>query len=64
MRDIGVITKLRGKERSGTQKETFTVVTFETIWPMATVNILILMGLSTRENSEMTFKKDMEKRSG
>jgi len=52
------------KEHSGTQKETFTMDSSRMIWPTAPVNTGILMDPSTKENSSMTFRKDMAKKNG
>ena len=64
MKVIGVTTKPRAKEHSGTLKAMCTEVISEMTWQMAMVNILILTDLSIRVNSEMMFKKDTEKKNG
>ena len=64
MKDNGFTIKQREMEHSGMLRVTFIEVILKMIWRMAKVNILILMGVSIKENLKMMYKKAMGRKSG
>lgn len=64
MKASGVLIRRKDRVLSGMQKEIFIEESLGMIWPMAMVNILILMGQNIMENLRMMFKKAMEKKNG
>ena len=64
MKDNGDKIKLKGKERSCINKETFIREIFKMIWLMVMVNIFILMAQLIKDNLSMMFKRVMVRNNG
>jgi len=64
MKDNGDTIKLKGKEHSCINKETFIREIFKMIWLMVMVNIFILMAQLIKDNLSMMFKRVMVRNNG
>jgi hypothetical protein len=64
MKDSGTSTKLKVKELSGTQKETFTVASLRMTWLTDMESTLTSTVQNIKENLKTTFKKVTVKRNG
>ena len=64
MKVIGTITKQKVREHFGMLKEISIEESSRMIWQMATESTYISMVQNIKENSEMIYKKDKEKKNG